>query len=271
MSAPAAKVSKKELNSNHDGADETSGEEQARRGPARAAIFAARPARRPPAGPGARAGGRWADGPARASAPFFVRAGPGPGWRRGGGRRCEAGALRPARRGRRRPPLPLPPPSLSSPSLPPEKPLFIVLRHDASLPSAAAAATWCGRTRPRGRASARLPLRARPAGGAPRTRTRTRRPAPARPSASSWGGVGARGRTRLAARWAPAAREDAPAGRGRTSHVGRPPPPRRSAGKAGPAAGVSEGLYNGSRRTSQPGRQRLSRQGGCETRDGYRK
>lgn len=52
MSAPAAKVSKKELNSNHDGADETSGEEQARRGPARAAIFAARPARRPPGGPG---------------------------------------------------------------------------------------------------------------------------------------------------------------------------------------------------------------------------
>lgn len=91
MSAPAAKVSKKELNSNHDGADETSGEEQARRGPARAAIFAARPARRPPAGPEA-CWGRRADGPARVSAPFFVRAGPGPGWRRGGGggggRRC---------------------------------------------------------------------------------------------------------------------------------------------------------------------------------------
>lgn len=196
MSAPAAKVSKKELNSNHDGADETSGEEQARRGPARAAIFAARPARRPPAGPGAR-GGRWADGPARASAPFFVRAGPGPGWRRGGGRRCEAGALRPARRGRRRPPLPLPPPSLSSPSLPPEKPLFIVLRHDASLPSAAAAATWCGRTRPRGRASARLPLRARPAGGAPAPAPAGRpRRGPPPGAGAGWGRGEARGRPR---------------------------------------------------------------------------
>lgn len=87
MSAPAAKVSKKELNSNHDGADETSGEEQARRGPARAAIFAARPARRPPVGPG----GRWAAGPARASAPFLCargRAGVAPRRRtalRGGG------------------------------------------------------------------------------------------------------------------------------------------------------------------------------------------
>lgn len=51
MSAPTAKASKKELNSNHDGADETSGEDRARRGPGRAAIF--RPG---PRGCGGRAG-----------------------------------------------------------------------------------------------------------------------------------------------------------------------------------------------------------------------
>lgn len=44
----------------------------------------------------------------------------------------------------------------------------------------------------------------RPARGR-RPRTPTRRPAPARPSASSWGGVGARGNTRPAAQRAPAA------------------------------------------------------------------
>ena len=118
MSAPAAKVSKKELNSNHDGADETSGEEQARRGPARAAIFAVRPAagrRRGPGRAGRGVGGAQPGGRAGARLGalffffYFVRARPGAGWRRGGEQRCEAGALRPARRGRRRPPLPLPP------------------------------------------------------------------------------------------------------------------------------------------------------------------
>lgn len=242
MSAPAAKVSKKELNSNHDGADETSGEEQARQGPARAAIFAARPARRPPAGPG----GRWADGPARASAPFFVRAGPRPGWRRGGGRSCEAGALRPARRGRRRPPLPLPPPSLSSPSLPPEKPLFIVLRHDASLPSAAAAATWCGRTRPRARASAQLPRRARPAGGGPGPLPGGRaRRGPLPGAGAGWGRGEARGRPRTGPR---AAGEDAPTRPG-SSPRGAATPSRPRAGKPGAAARLSAGLYNGSGKT----------------------
>lgn len=69
----------------------------------------------------------------------------------------------------------------------------------------------------------------RPACGR-RPRTRTRRPAPARPSASSWGGVGARGSTRLAAHRAPGAREDALAGPGHTSHVGRPPRRGRALG-----------------------------------------
>lgn len=99
MSAPTAKVSKKELNSNHDGADETAGEDRARRGPGRAAIF--RPG---PRGCGGRAG-------TAVPAPFCVcvcmcvARGRGPGWRRGGlavrARRGRCGL-----RGGRRPPLP---------------------------------------------------------------------------------------------------------------------------------------------------------------------
>jgi hypothetical protein len=82
---------------------------------------------------------------------FCVRPGTGgPGWRRGG-ERCGRGGGAAACAAGGDPPFP--PPALSSPSLPPEKPLFIVLRHDASLPSAATAATWCGRTQPCGRAS----------------------------------------------------------------------------------------------------------------------
>lgn len=153
MSAPTAKASKKELNSNHDGADETSGEDRARRGPGRAAIF--RPG---PRGCGGRTG-------AAEPAPFCVRPGTGgPGWRRGGERYGRSGGAAACAAGGD---PPFPPPALSSPSLPPEKPLFIVLRHDASLPSAAAATTWCGRTQPCGSASrvALLPARSRHHGG----------------------------------------------------------------------------------------------------------
>lgn len=82
MSAPTAKASKKELNSNHDGADETSGEDRARRGPGRAAIF--RPG---PRDCGGRAG-------ARGAGALFCAA----GGRGGAVAVGEAGALRPARR-----------------------------------------------------------------------------------------------------------------------------------------------------------------------------
>ncbi|KAK2120400.1 hypothetical protein P7K49_001786, partial [Saguinus oedipus] len=239
--------SKKELNSNHDGADETSGESREPGGRPAPPSSPPAPARRPPAGPGARAGGAWRGSGAR-SAPFFVRGGAGgPGWRRGGGRLCEAGALRPARRGRRRPPLPLPPPSLSSPSLPPEKPLFIVLRHDASLPSAAAAATWCGRTRPRARPPARFPY-----APGPRRHPQNPRPevGPGGVSAWSWGGVGARGTRgrpragpRLAGEMLWPARAHSPRGAAA--------PSRQRAEKPGATASVSGG--------------------GCQSRDGYRK
>lgn len=116
------------------------------------------PAAPPSFGPGR--GLRGARGDPRSRRPFCVRRGTGgPGWRRGGGRgggaaACAAGGDPPS-----------PPPALSSPSLPPEKPLFIVLRHDASLPSAAAAATWCGRTQPCGPASPAVLLPARRRGG----------------------------------------------------------------------------------------------------------
>lgn len=98
MSAPTAKVSKKELNSNHDGADETAGEDRARRGPGRAAIF--RPGPRGYGGPGAGA--------------FFV-CGAGRGAGVAASVAGEAGALRPARRAETPPsprPRSPPPPSL---------------------------------------------------------------------------------------------------------------------------------------------------------------
>lgn len=94
MSAPTAKASKKELNSNHDGADETSGEDRARRGPGRAAIF--RPG---PPDCGGRAG-------ARGAGALFL-CGAGPGGRGGAVAAGEAGALRPARRAET-PPSPRP-------------------------------------------------------------------------------------------------------------------------------------------------------------------
>jgi hypothetical protein len=260
MSAPAAKVSKKELNSNHDGADETSGEERARRGPA--APPSSPPARAAAGGGGAagarararggRRGGERGRAGAAGSAPFFVRGGAGGlgGAVAAGGLRGEAGALRPARRGRRRPPL-LPPPSLSSPSLlPPEKPLFIVLRHDASLPSAAAA-TWCGRTRPRAR-----PPAPRSSSLGPRRFRPVRVPASAK-GAPSWRGVGARG-----ARGRPGLgrRQDARAGpapspRGTAARrvLGGPPPPGRL---AGPAKAVSAG---GCRTPTPPSLPEMSR------------
>lgn len=228
------------------------------------------PGRRPPAGPGARAGGAGRGGAARPAgarglgALFCARPGRGPGWRRGGGRRCEAGALRPARRGRRRPPLPLPPPSLSSPSLPPEKPLFIVLRHDASLPSAAAAATWCGRTRPR----ARPPARFRFAPG-PRRRPRHSRPeaGPGGASAWSWGWVGARGaRGRPRAGPWPAGRMLWPAWA--HSPRGAAAPSHQRAEKPGAATSVSGVLEMAKKAGLSEGG---SRQGGCQSRDGYRK
>lgn len=170
---------------------------------ARAAIFAVRPAaaagRR---GPG-RAGRGWGAQPggragARLGALFFyfVRARPGAGWRRGGERRCEAGRWWPASgAGGGDPPSSPPPRSLlPPPSLP--RSLFIAARHDASLPSAAAAAAAlrCGRTRPRASGPSRGyprhpagPSAPGPAGGAsPRT------PIPEAgsraASASSWGG-----------------------------------------------------------------------------------
>lgn len=240
MSAPAAKVSKKELNSNHDGADETSGEEQARRGPARAAIFAARLARRPLAGRGS-AGGAGRTGRRAPRRPFLCA--------RGRGRGGAAAADGAARRGRCGlfgagggdppflSPLPRSPPP---PSLPRSLSLLcsamMPRSHQPPPPPHGAA----------GRGPALGPPRGSPFVPGPRAAPPYPHPK-AGPDAAlclEMGRGGGSGSTRPAAHWARAAWEDAPAGPG-YSPRGAATSSRQRAEKAGAATRVSEGLYNG--------------------------
>lgn len=244
MSAPAAKVSKKELNSNHDGADETSGEEQARRGPARAAIFAARPAWRPPAGPRAH-GGRWVDGRRASRRPFLCARGRGRG--RGGAAAADGAARRGPcglfRAGGGDPPFLSPlPRSPPPPSLPRSLSLLcsamMPRSHQPPPPPHGAA----------GRGPAPGPPRGSPL--APGSRAA---PPYSHPEASPdaalchelgrGGGAGKHAASR--AHWAQAAWEDAPAGPGHSPR-GVATLSRQLAEKPGAAARVSEGLYNAS-------------------------